>query len=171
MFARQGRCGFILKRYQGCDDFYACFTRFNDVIQISMTGGGIRIEELVAIILNQFGPLFGSIRCTIDLLAIKNIDRTFWTHNCNFGTWPSVIHIATKEFAAHNDICTTIGFSGHDADLGHTGFRKGKQDLGAVADDSAMFLIDTWQESGSIDEGDQRQIETISKTDKAGNFI
>lgn len=71
---------------------------------------------------------------------------------------------------AHDIIGTTIGLAGNNSDLRDSGLRVGVQELGSVTDNTVVLLGSTRQETGDIDQGQNWNVECISKTDKTGSL-
>ncbi len=69
------------------------------------------------------------------------------------------------------NIGTAISFAGNDADFRHCSFSISIEKLGAVSDDSFIFLVGAWHIPWHIDEGNHRDIKAIAKADKPGAFV
>ena len=70
----------------------------------------------------------------------------------------------------HDAVRAAIGLAGDDGDFRDGGFGEGEKQLGAVPDDPAEFLLGARQEAGDILESNQRNIESVAKTNEAGTF-
>ena len=72
--------------------------------------------------------------------------------------------------AAHDDISPAVGLARDNRDLGHGGLGIGEDQLGAVADDPAVFLVDAGHESGDIHQSHDGDVEAIAEPDEAGRL-
>src|SRR5262249_10099327 len=68
--------------------------------------------------------------------------------------------------ARHNTVSSAVSLTRYHGNLRHSRFGKGKQQLRAVADDPAVFLLNSRQKPWHVLEGDQRDVETVAKTDE-----
>ena len=50
------------------------------------------------------------------------------------------VPLTLEMLGSHHIVSATIGLAGDDGDLGHSGLSVGVQQLGAVADDTAVLL-------------------------------
>ena len=150
----------------------------DDAVDIAAFGRNVGIGKAVAELLDFLGAHFGE-ACVagesvdaflggpVELAPIDDFDRALRSHDGNFGGWPGVVHVAANVLGAHDAIGSAVSFAGDDGDLGHSGFGKGVEQLGAVHDDAAVLLLHTGKEAGNIVKGDQRNVEAVAEADKA----
>ena len=62
------------------------------------------------------------------------------------------VSLTLEMLGSHHIVSATIGLAGDDGDLGHGGLSVGVQQLGAVADDSAVLLQARLEESRNKNE-------------------
>ena len=67
----------------------------------------------------------------------------------------------------HDAIGAPVGLARDDGELGDGGFGEGVEQLGAVADNAAVLLLDAGHEAGDVFEGDERNVERIAETHEA----
>ena len=72
--------------------------------------------------------------------------------------------------AAHHDVSPTVGFARDDRDLGHRGLGVSKDQLGAVADDATILLVQARHESWHIHQGHDGYVEAVAEPDKPGRL-
>ena len=73
-------------------------------------------------------------------------------------------------FATHHDVGAAVGLSRYYGNLGHSGLGVGEDQLGAVADDSAVLLVNAGHESGYIHQGHYWNVETVAEPDEPGRL-
>lgn len=78
---------------------------------------------------------------------------------------------APEMLGAHRNISSAVRLAQHDGNFRNGGLAVGMQQLRAVADDAAVFLAESGQEAGNINEGDQRDVEAVADRDKAACFV
>ena len=71
---------------------------------------------------------------------------------------------------AHHDVRAAIRLAQGDGDLGHCGLAVGIEQLGTVQDDGVVLLTRAGQESGHVDERDDRNIEGVAETYETGTL-
>ena len=67
-------------------------------------------------------------------------------------------------------VCPAVGLACHHGNLGDRRLAVRVDDLGTVLDDTAVLLVDARQKPGHIDEGDQGNIECITRTHEPGTL-
>ena len=70
-------------------------------------------------------------------------------------------------FERHDVIGAAIGLAGDHGDLRHGRLGEGEQQLGAVLDQAAIFLVGARQEARHVDEGDDRDVEAVAEAHEA----
>src|SRR5204862_5663422 len=101
---------------------------------------------------------------------VDNVHRTFRAHDGDLRGGPGEIGIGSNMLRGHDAVRAAIGLAGDDGDFRDGGFGEGEKQLGAVPDDPAEFLLGARQEAGDILESNQRNIESVAKTNEAGTF-
>ena len=105
-----------------------------------------------------------------DRLLVDDVDRATGAHHGDFGVREGKVHVRADVLAAHHVVRAAVGFARDDGELRHGGFAEGVQQLGAVADDAAVFLVDARQEAWHVHEGHERDVETVAKAHEARGF-
>src|SRR6202007_247354 len=80
------------------------------------------------------------------------------------------ICIGTNVLGSHDAISAPVGFARDDGDFWDRGFGKRKEQLGAVLDDAAKFLLRARKKTGNILKRNQRNIESIAEAHEARTF-
>lgn len=93
------------------------------------------------------------------------------THDGNFGHRVGEVHVRTGLFARHDDVGSAISFAKNERDFRHGGFDVGVNDFRSVADDAVVFLRTAGKEPGDVFQRDDRDIETVAKTDEPGRLV
>src|SRR5579862_2595698 len=145
--------------------------RFDNVIHKLPAGSYVGIGERTPIVFDQLRALRCFVFSSVDFVAGDNLNRAFRAHHGNFGGWPRDYAVCPKVFAAHCNISASVGFAQHHRDLRNCSGGIGKQNLGAVANDSAEFLIDSRQEAGRIDERKQRNVECVAEAHEPCHLV
>ena len=157
------RIGLLL----GLEDFeifaetLTSFERLDDVIDEASLSGHERIGKVVGV----FGLVLLEVLSTED-----DLDGTFGTHDGDFTVGPRVVGITAEMLGGHDAVGTTVGLTGDDGDLGDGGFGVGVDELGAFTNDTVVFLVDTGEESGDIDEGHDGNVEGIAEADETSTL-
>src|SRR5216683_3430707 len=102
----------------------------------------------------------------IQLPLIDDIHRTLRPHHRNLRRRPRQIHVRAQMFRTHHAIRPAIRLARNHRKLRHRGLCECIQQLRAVADDTAMLLLNPRHESRHIFERNQRNIEGIAETHK-----
>jgi len=91
------------------------------------------------------GKSLGILSCVLlHVLATEDdFDCTLGTHYSEFGPGPGVVCITTKMFACHYIVRSSVCLTSDHGNLGNRGFGVSKKQLGAVTDDSSVFLAGT----------------------------
>lgn len=87
-------------------------------------------------------------------------------HHGHLGSGPGVVGVTAQVLRAHHVIGAAISLARDDGDLGHGGLGIGIEQLGTVGDDAIVLLGGAGQEAGHVDQGDQGNVEGITKTDE-----
>ena len=97
---------------------------------------------------------------------MDDADRTLRAHDRDLGRRPGEVHVAADVLAAHDVVGTAVRLARDDRQLRNGRLGVGVQQLRAVTDDPAMFLVDTGQETRHVDERHQRDVEGIACPDE-----
>jgi hypothetical protein len=141
--------------------------RVNNVINEPPLGTHHRISKGLGVLVRvpvQFG------RTARGATTVEDFHGSLGPHDGNLRAGIGIIGIAAQVFAGHDIVSATVGLAGNDGDFGHGRFRVGKQQFGAVADNPAVFLRQTGQEPGHIDQGDERYTKSVTKADEPCGF-
>ena len=140
--------------------------RHDDIVDIAFAGRDIRIGEIVFVILG----VLGNLGLIAKVLAEDDLDRAFGAHDRDFGCRPGIIHVAAQVFRTHHIIRAAIGLARDHGDFRHRRFGISEEQFGAMLDQTAIFLLGPGHEARHVDKGDDRNVETIAKADKARTF-
>src|SRR6266481_9961667 len=110
------------------------------------------------------------LRNFFQLAFVDDVDRAFGAHHGDFRGGPGEIGVGADVLGGHDAIGAAVGFAGDDSDFRYGGFREGEEQLGAVLDDAAKFLLRAGKEARHVLEGDQRDVESVAETHKARAF-
>ena len=90
----------------------------------------------------------------LQLAAVDDLDGALRTHHRQLGRRPGERQVGADRLRVHHDVGAAVGLAGDDLDARHRRLAVGVEQLGAVADDAAVLLVDAGQEAGHVDEGD-----------------
>ncbi len=100
-----------------------------------------------------------------------DVHGAFRAHDRDFRRRPGQHDVRPEGLGTHSDIGPTVGLPGDQRDLGYRRLAVGIQNLGAMADDAAIFLGSPRKETGHIDQGQQGNIEGVTGPDEASGLI
>src|SRR5262249_11968280 len=92
------------------------------------------------------------------------------THHRDLVRRPGVGEVGTDRLGVHDDVRTSVRLPQDQADTRHGRIAVRVQQLRAVPDDPAVLLVDTGKEPRYVQEGDDRNIESVTHLDKARSF-
>src|SRR6266436_6379090 len=115
------------------------------------------------------GFAFG-FRNFFQLAFVDDVDGAFRAHDGDFRGGPGEIGVGADVLGGHDAIGAAVGFAGDDRDFGDSGFGVGEEQLGAMLDDAAEFLLCTGKEAGHVFEGDERDVEGVAEAHEARAF-
>ncbi len=141
------------------------------VVDVATLGGVVRVGVLLGVLGDQFGATRRGIGGLLQLAAVDDLDRTLRAHHGELGSRPGVREVGADRLRVHHDVRTAVGLASDDLDARHRGLAVGVQQLGAVADDAAVLLIDAGQEAGHVDERQQRDVERIARAHETGRLL
>src|SRR5271167_3250398 len=160
-----------MQGFQGLPQIPSRFRRLDDIVNQPPTGGHERIGERVTVFLDQFLAPRLTIVGRVDLPAEDDLGRSLRAHHRNLSGWPCYHTVGAQVLAAHRDVRAAVSFAYHNRELGDGGGRVGEQNFGSVADDAPVFLLDAGQETGNVNEGQQRQVEGIAEAYEARHLV
>src|SRR3990170_3826556 len=137
---------------EGLDQALARLPRLDDLIDEPPFCRDIRIGERLLVVVDQLGASRLGIVGIGDLAAVDDVDRALGTHHRDLGGRPGEGHVGADAAGVHDDIGAAVRLASDDGDAGYGRFAVGVQQLGAVADDPAVFLVHAGEESGHVDE-------------------
>ena len=159
------RLYFVFSHVQRLYQFNSGLIGQNCFVDISQFGTFIGGGEVFPVFADGF-----FFRCCIGL-AIQDIYCAFGSHDGNFGCRVGKIDIAACFLARHDDIGAAVGFARDERYFGYGCLRVGVNDFCAVADNAVVFLYGSGKKTGYIFKCDNRDIEAVTKPDKAGNLV
>src|SRR5205823_5545294 len=122
-------------------DARAGFAGLNDVIDVASLGGHKGIGETLL----ELGDLFlaGSVRIGGggELAPIYDVDGSLRSHHGDLRAGPRQVDVGTDVFGAHYAIGAAVGLSRDHGNLRNRGFSVRVEELGAVTDNPAEFLL------------------------------
>ena len=130
--------------------------RVDHVVDVAPRGGGVRVGELLGVLVDQPRRRRRGISAPGDLVLEQDLDRALGSHHRDLRRRPGQVQVAPDVLGAHDVVGAAVGLAGDDGELGHRRLAVGVQQLGAVLDDPAMLLGHARQEPRHVDEGDDR---------------
>ena len=171
-----GRTHFLLVQEGAqCEgDLGAGFFRIDDFRDLAHAGRHVRVVEGLPVFFQKFSLALGLFRGVFhgfQLAAVKHRNSAFRAHHGDFRAGPGENGVSAQVLAAHGDIGAAVGFAHDQGDLGHRGLGVGEDELGAVADDAAAFLVLAGQEAGHVHQVHQWDVERVAEADEAGGLV
>ncbi|ENN89690.1 hypothetical protein RHSP_69692 [Rhizobium freirei PRF 81] len=117
-----------------------------------------------------FARAGGDLLRICEIGAVENFRRALGAHDGDFGTRPCIVHIRADMLRRHHVIGATIGLARDQRHHRHRGLGIGKQQLGAMLDHAAIFLRRAGQETGHVDQGQDRNVEGVAETNEPCGF-
>src|SRR6266478_8214118 len=157
---------------EGGDDAGAGGGGLDHGVDVATLGGYEGIGEALAKLADFFAAnrfAFG-FRNLFQFTLVDDVDRAFGAHHGDFRGGPGEIGVGADVLGGHDAIGAAVGFAGDDGDLGDGGFGVGEEQLGAMLDDAAEFLLCTGKEAGHVFEGDERDVEGVAEAHEARAF-
>ena len=142
--------------------------RVDDVVDVAPLGRHVRVGEALGVLVDQLGPAGDRIGGVLQLAAVEDLDRALRAHHRQLGRRPGEGEVGADRLGVHDHVGAAVGLAGDDLDAGHGGLAVGVEQLGAVADDAAVLLVDAGQEPGHVDEGDERDVERVAACARTG---
>ena len=75
-------------------------------------------------------------------LAEDDVGGALGAHDGDLGGRPGEDEVGAQVPRAHGDVAAAVGLAQDHRDLGHGGLAVGVEELGAVADDAGVLLVD-----------------------------
>ena len=145
--------------------------RHDDIIHITAGSRDIRIHHGILIFLDPGFSFSCRIFGILDGSGKNDVGCTLSAHDGDFGIRPGVDEVCPQVLGAHADVGTAVSLAGNQRDLRYGRFTVGKQHLGPVPDDAAVFLGRARQEARDIFQGQQRNIEGITGPDETAGLV
>eukprot|EP00123_Amoebidium_parasiticum_P013138 comp21793_c0_seq1/m.30974 comp21793_c0_seq1/g.30974 ORF comp21793_c0_seq1/g.30974 comp21793_c0_seq1/m.30974 type:complete len:426 (+) comp21793_c0_seq1:206-1483(+) len=147
-----------------------------EVLADALAGGG-RLDDVINKPSGSSGEGCAQGRLVLALLCSQvlgptedNGHGTLGTHDGNFGRGPCVVGVTAQVLGAHHVVGTTVGLARNHGNLGDGGLGIGVQQLGTVANDTAILLGSARQETRHIHERQQGDVEGIAEPHKPGTL-
>ena len=83
----------------------------------------------------------------LQLAPVEDLDRALRAHHRQLGRRPGEGQVGADRLGVHDHVGAAVGLAGDDLDAGHGRLAVGVEQLGAVADDAAVLLVDAGQEA------------------------
>ena len=160
-----------LEQFETGDQLHARLGRVDDVVDVAAFRCGIRVRILLGVLGDEFSAASDGIGCLLELAAIDDLDCPLWPHDGELGGWPGIGKVGADGLRVHDDVGAAVGLAGDHLDARDGGLAVGVQQLCAVADDAAVFLVDSGQEPGDVDEGDDRDVERVAGAYEARGLL
>src|SRR5260370_28052015 len=103
----------------------------------------------------------------VELALVDDVYGAFGAHDGDFRGGPGEIGVRSNMFRSHDAVRTAVGFARYHGNFRNSGFGVSEEQLCAVLDDAAKFLLGAGEKTGNILEGDERNVEGVAETDKA----
>src|SRR2546427_11891296 len=152
-----------LQQLEIVDEHLPRLARLYHVIQVGPFCRHVRVREFLTLRLDEFLPLGCGILGLGKLVPEDDVDRSLRTHYSDLGRWPSKVGIGTDVLAAQDIVGSTVGLADNYRNLGDGGLAVGVEEFGAVADYSVMLLVDSGEEAGHINEGEDWDVEGVAE--------
>lgn len=171
MFPRWSLLPFSTEHIKRPHDLTPRIGRVDYIVHVPVSRGNEGIHHLVLELLNLPLPRGVGIVGIVDFAPKDNAGGSLGTHDRDLGHRPGEDSVVSEALSCHRNIRATVRFPHYQRDLGNGRLRDRVQYLGAVADNSAMFLIDSRQKTRYIRERDNRDIECVAEPDKPRRLI
>lgn len=159
------------ERFQGVGNVPAGLGRLDEIVDQPLARGDIGVVESLAVLADQLLPPLLYIGGLFEFAAEDDLDGGLRAHDGDLGGRPRHDAISAEVLGAHRDVAAAVGLTEDHGDLRDGGGGISKQQLGAVADDAAVLLLDAGKEAGDIDEGDQGDVERIAEANEDRGLI
>src|SRR5712692_7393591 len=158
------------KDREGVDDARPGLRRFDHIVEVAHPRRNVRVREPVSIFAHELLLSLLRILRVLDLLLEDDLDCTFRTHDRELGGGPREVEVPADVLGTHDVVRAAVGLPRDDRDLRDRSFAEGEQELRAVPDDPTILLLGTREESGHVNEGEERDVEAIAEPDEAGGL-
>src|SRR5438093_4541968 len=166
------RPGFSLRAgdREGVNHTRSGLRRFDDVIEVAHPRGDVWVREPIPIFAHEL--LLPGLRILriLDLFLEDDLDRAFRTHDRQLGGWPGEVEVPANVFRTHDVIRAAVRFPRDDGDLRDRGLAESEQELGPVPNDPAVLLLHPGEETGYVDEREERDVEAVAEADEASRL-
>ena len=162
---------FVLQHFQGRDQLGSCDLGFDDLVHVTLLAGDVGIGEFFAEFIHLFHTQLFFVLRPVHLTLVHDLHRPLRPHHGDFCRRVRIIDIGPDVFGGHDAVGAAVGFACDQCDFRDRGFGESVQKLGAMADDTAVFLGHAGKKTRHIFQRDQRDVEGIAEPDKPGPFI
>ena len=169
MFLAGVRVLLVFEGAEGSNDAGTGLGGLDDRVDVAALCGhegiGKAVAELGDFFLAQFLAVrFGNF---VEIALVDDVHGALRTHDRDFRGGPGEIGIRSNVFRSHDAVCATVGLTRDDGDFRNGGFGERKEQLRAMLDDAAEFLLRAREKTGNVFEGDERNVESVAETDEA----
>ena len=163
----------VSQLFQSADHAESGVAWLDNVVYIAIRCGIVRVAEQVIVffllLFRNSCPL-GRILDGPDLLRIKDLHRTFCTHDCYVRRRPRIVYITAQLLATHGYMGSTVRFPQGNGHLRDGCFSVGIQKFCSVGNDSAVLLLGPAKETRNIHKGHKRNIERVAEAHETGGL-
>ena len=147
----------------------------DDAIELSALGSQERAGHVVGVLVGELGAncrdVFSGSLGSLDLVAVKNVDRALATHNGDLGSRPCEVDVGTELLRAHNDVRATVGLTRDNRDERNGGLGVCVEQLCATANNTAPLLVGAGEVAGNVDDGQNRNRERVAEANEAARLF
>mmetsp|Transcript_15321 Transcript_15321/g.53149 ORF Transcript_15321/g.53149 Transcript_15321/m.53149 type:complete len:273 (-) Transcript_15321:818-1636(-) len=135
--------------------------RVDDVVDEAARRGDDGVREAARVLVG-----LGLLAVGVEV-AVEDLHGALGAHDGDLRGRPRVVRVAAEVLRGHDVVGAAVGLARDDRELGHVRLAVGEQQLGAVADDAAVLLLDAREEARDVDERHQRDPERVAEADEA----
>ena len=155
---------------QGVNQLRASLLRLDDVVNVPFLCRHVRVGKFVFKFLDPLSPEGLDVGRLRQLPPVENIHGPLGPHHGDLGRWKGQIVIGPHVLGPHHAIGPPIGLADDDREFRHRGLTIGKEELGPVLDNPAVFLGGPGEISGDILKSDDRDVEAVAGPDEPGSL-
>src|SRR5260370_7028787 len=102
----------------------------------------------------------------VEVALVDDVYGAFGAHDGDFRGGRGEIGVRSNMCRSHEAVRAAVGFARYHGNFRNSGFGVSEEQLCAVLDDAAKFLLGAGEKTGNILEGDERNVEGVAETDK-----
>src|SRR5262249_12131193 len=144
------------------DQLRAGVARLDDVVQVAERRGHVGVGELRVVLVDELAAYRLRVGGAFHLFAIEDVDGAVGAHHRDLGRRPGDVVVGADVFARHDLVGAAVRLARDDRQLRHRRLAEGIEELGAVHDDAAPFLLGAWQKSRHVLERHERDVERVA---------